>query len=135
MIKVTVFVGADIDRVWHAWVTPEHIMKWNAASEDWHTTYAEVDLKPGGQFLSTMAAKDGSMSFDFKGVFSRIIENNTIEYVIEDGRRVIIKFAVVDGGVRITETFDPEQTHSAELQQAGWQSILDNFASYVKSLY
>ena len=79
-ITVETNVAAPIETIWEAYTTPEHIKQWNAASDDWHTTFASVDLREGGTFSSRMEAKDGSMGFDFAGTYTKIIENKLIEY-------------------------------------------------------
>jgi uncharacterized protein YndB with AHSA1/START domain len=134
-MKVTIetTVAASIDDVWRAWTTPADIERWNAASDDWHTTAATVDLRPGGRFSSRMEAKDGSAGFDFAGTYTRVEPPRSIAYELEDGRRVEVEFAEEDGIVRVTETFDAESTHAAEQQRQGWQAILDRFARYVES--
>ncbi|KPK10466.1 MAG: hypothetical protein AMJ68_09095 [Acidithiobacillales bacterium SG8_45] len=132
-ITVDVTVKADIDAVWAAWVTPEDIEHWNAASDDWHTPRAEVDLREGGEFLFRMEAKDGSYGFDFRGMYQKIIPLRLIEYNMEDGRHVRIEFVPAADGVKVTETFDPEETNPVPMQKKGWQSILNNFAKYVES--
>ena len=53
---------------------------------------------------------------------------------MDDGRKVTIEFAQTPQGVEVIETFDPEQENTRELQQAGWQAILDNFKKYVESV-
>jgi len=133
-ITVTATVNSTIESVWIAWVTPEHIKNWNHASNDWHTTVAEVDLKVGGKFFSRMEAKDGSYGFDFTGIFSKVIDRQLIEYAMEDGRKVSITFKSSGGSTQVTETFDAEEENSIEVQQMGWQSILNNFAKYAESL-
>lgn len=132
-ITVAVIINSNIKNVWSAWVTPEDIIIWNTASDDWHTTSAQVDLQVGGEFSARMEAKDGSFGFDFKGVYQKIIKNQLIEYVLEDGRKVAVEFESTANGTKVTETFDPETENSIEMQKAGWQSILNNFASYVES--
>lgn len=132
-ITVEVIVKADIDAVWAAWVTPEDIERWNAASDDWHTPHAEVDLREGGEFLSRMEARDGSYGFDFRGVYEKIVPLQLIEYNMEDGRHVRIEFEATAEGVRVTEIFDPEETNPIAMQKKGWQSILNNFAKYSES--
>ena len=129
-ITVETTAPAPIDRVWHAYTTPEDICQWNAASPDWHTTQASVDLREGGAFSSRMEAKDGSMGFDFAGVYIRIVPQQCIEYRLED-RAVQVQFEPVAVGIRVRVSFDAESAHSAEQQRQGWQAILDNFASYV----
>lgn len=132
MITVQSTINASIDKVWEFWTLPEHITKWSFASPEWHTPYAENDLREGGKFKSTMAAKDGSMSFDFGGEYTLVEKNTTIEYVLEDGRKVEIDFAATPNGVEVTQRFDPETQNPEEMQRGGWQAIMDNFKSYVE---
>ena len=132
-ISVETLVKSDINAVWSAWTTPEDINQWNAASDDWHNPSSENDLRVGGRFSYRMEARDGSMGFDFEGTYTNIDENRLIEYEMDDGRLVSIGFRSESDGVRVTETFDAEDEHSAEQQRQGWQSILDNFARHVES--
>jgi uncharacterized protein YndB with AHSA1/START domain len=131
-ITVETTVAAPIDRVWSAYTTPADIVKWNAASDDWHTTSATVDLWPGGAFSSRMEAKDGSMGFDFAGTYRYIEEHETIAYTFGN-RTAEVSFEPAAGGVKVQVTFDPEETHSLEQQRQGWQAILDNFKRYVEA--
>lgn len=131
-ITVATTVAAPLDEVWRAWTTPADIIQWNAASEDWHTPRASVDLRPGGKFLSRMESKDGRMGFDFEGVFTRVEAHRLIEYAMSDSRKVLVTFADGPNGVSVTETFDSEPTHSLDQQRAGWQSILENFRRHVE---
>ena len=133
MITIKTAINASINKVWEFWTLPEHITKWSFASPDWHTPYAENDLREGGKFKSTMAAKDGSMSFDFEGEYTLVKTNVAIEYVMADGRKVEISFNKTPDGVEIIESFDPETVNPEEMQRGGWQAILDNFKSYVEN--
>ncbi|GIP47846.1 activator of HSP90 ATPase [Paenibacillus sp. J53TS2] len=132
--KVTVqaVIQAPVEKVWSDWTEPEHITKWNQASDDWHAPRAENDLRAGGTFLTRMEAKDGSMGFDFGGVYDEVKTHEFISYTLGDGRRVEITFAAEGQGTKVVETFDAESTHPVEFQQAGWQAILDNFKMYVE---
>lgn len=130
-ITVATHIDAPLPLVWVAYTTPEDIVAWNAASADWHTTRAEVDLRPGGRFCSRMEAKDGSFGFDFEGTYTRVETHRLIEYRLGD-RACLVQFDESAGGVRVTVTFDTEPTHSEEQQRTGWQAILDNFAKHVK---
>lgn len=132
-ITIEATIKAPIDKVWNYWTTPEHIMQWNNASDDWHTPHAVNDLRTGGSFLSTMAAKDGSFSFDFSGVYSDVAQHERIAYSMEDGRKVEVTFSSDGESTTVIETFDPETVNSAEMQKAGWQAILNNFKKYVES--
>lgn len=131
-ITVETSVAAPIDQVWRAYTTPADIVKWNAASDDWHTTRATVDLREGGAFSSRMEAKDGSMGFDFAGAYTKIVEHERIEYAFGD-RKAEVEFVAEAKGIVVRVAFDGEETHSVEQQQGGWQAILDNFARYVEA--
>jgi uncharacterized protein YndB with AHSA1/START domain len=134
MPKITVetTVAAPIEKVWAAYTTPNDIKQWNAASDDWHTTSATVDLRVGGAFSSRMEAKDGSMGFDFAGTYTQVEKNRLIEYAFGD-RLAQVTFDNTPQGVRVQVTFDSESTHSEEQQRAGWQAILHNFTRYVEA--
>jgi uncharacterized protein YndB with AHSA1/START domain len=132
-ISINTSIKSDLDTVWACWNYLADIKQWNAASDDWHTTDRSVDLRVGGKFTSRMVAKDGSMGFDFEGVYTKNIEKALIEFVMEDGRSISIEFAEVEGGVKVTETFDAEGEHIPEQERQGWQSILNNFAKHIES--
>lgn len=131
-ITVETKVAAPVDEVWRAYTTPADIVKWNAASADWHTPWATVDLREGGAFCSRMEAKDGSMGFDFAGTYTRIERNRLIAYAFGD-RKAEITFSPEANGVAVRITFDSEPTHSVEQQRSGWQAILDNFRAHVEA--
>jgi uncharacterized protein YndB with AHSA1/START domain len=132
-IKVTSTIKAPVSKVWTCWTAPEHIVKWNHASDDWHSPFAENDIRPGGKFLSRMEAKDGSFGFDFGGVYDQIKVNELIIYTMDDGRKVTITFATRGNDTEVAETFEAENTNPVEMQKGGWQAILDNFKKYVEA--
>ena len=131
-ISVSALVSAPLDVVWSAYITPEDIVQWNAASDDWRTTSSTVDLRPGGKFSSRMEAKDGSFGFDFEGTYTNVVEHALIEYDFGD-RQARVSFEKDQDGVRVTVEFDPETENSIDDQRAGWQAIIQNFANYVQS--
>lgn len=132
-ITIETLVNASLNQVWDAWNNPEDIKRWNSASDDWHTPHSTVDLREGGKFQARMEARDGSMGFDFEGIYTRVEPKKVIEYQMEDGREVQIEFIEDQGGVRVKETFDAESENSPEMQREGWQAILDNFGRYVEA--
>lgn len=132
-ITVEATINAPVEKVWKFWSDPEHIKQWCAASDDWHAPYAENDLRKDGKFKTTMAAKDGSFSFDFEGVYSKVEPNKAIEYAMSDGRKVKINFTAMGNSTKVTETFDPETENPIEMQRGGWQAILDNFKKHVEA--
>ncbi|MEQ1625071.1 MAG: SRPBCC domain-containing protein [Sediminibacterium sp.] len=132
-ITVEAIVDAPLKKVWECWTQPDHICQWNNASPDWHTPSATNDLQVGGEFHYLMAAKDGSFSFDFNGTYENILTESLIVYHIEGGRKVIINFKETGTGIQITETFEAEEVNSLDLQEMGWQSILNNFKQYTEA--
>ena len=130
-ITVEAVVHAPVARVWDAYTTPSDIVQWNAASDDWHTTAASVDLRVGGQFSSRMEAKDGSFGFDFAGTYTAIEPHQRIEYAFGD-RTARVDFLDDAGAVTVRVSFVPENEHPVEQQRAGWQAILDRFARHVE---
>jgi uncharacterized protein YndB with AHSA1/START domain len=133
-VKITVktSVNAPVEKVWEYWTEPKHITQWNNASDDWHTPVAENDLTVGGKFLTRMEAKDGSFGFDFGGIYDEVKLNEVISYTMGDGRKVTITFKSQGNETEVIETFDAETTNPIEMQQAGWQAILDNFKKYAE---
>lgn len=132
MITIKTTVNVPVEKVWKYWTEPEYIKKWNSASEDWHTPLAENDLRVGGKFLSRMEAKDGSFGFDFGGIYDEVELYKVIAYTLDDGRKVKINFIGREKVTEITETFEAENENSIEMQQSGWQSILDRFKKYAE---
>ena len=131
-ITIETLVRAPIDKVWRDYTSPEDIIQWNSASDDWHTTSSSVELRVGGIFSSRMEAKDGSFGFDFAGTYTKIIPNELIEYAFGD-RTASVQFMQTSDGVKVRITFVAETEHSVEEQEQGWQSILNKFASHVEA--
>lgn len=131
-ITVETLVNAPIAKVWSTYTTPADIMKWNAASDGWHTTSASVDLREGGAFSSRMEAKDGSFGFDFEGTYTKIIPHERIEYAFGD-RHAVVEFLAGEKGITVRVCFDAETTHSIDQQRDGWQAILNNFAKHAQA--
>lgn len=132
MIEVNVSIKGSIEQVWDAWTNPEHIVKWNFASPDWCCPKASVDLVVGGKFSYTMASKDGEHQFDFGGTYMAIKQFSKLDVMLEDERKLVVKFEENEGNVIVTEQFEPENMNEIELQRAGWQAILNEFKSYVE---
>lgn len=132
-ISIETEVRAPLTRVWDAWVTPEDITRWNFAVDDWWCPKAEIELEAGGHFRYRMEAKDESAGFDFEGEFTRITPYERIQFKLEDDRRVEVEFIETGDGVRVVESFEAEDEHSAEQQRQGWLNILHNFRKHVES--
>lgn len=132
-ITVSATVKAPAEKIWDLWTNPLHIIKWNTASEDWHTPRAENDLRVGGQFLSRMEAKDGSFGFDFIGTYDEVEPLKRIAYTMEDGRKAKTDFRENNGEVEIITVFDAETQNPIDMQRDGWQAILDSFKNYTEN--
>lgn len=132
LVTVSVLVNAPVETVWNNWTQPHHICKWNHASDDWHTTKAEVDLQIGGKFVARMESKDGKMGFDFGGTYTKIDKHQRMEYTLDDDRKVIVTFTTKENSTLVTEKFELENENTEELQIKGWKAILDNFKNYTE---
>lgn len=133
-ITVETSIVSDLDTVWKAWTEPEHITQWNFASDDWCCPKAQNQVVPNGAFSWRMEAKDGSMGFDFNGVYETVSPGKKLSYTLEDGRKTTVEFSENTGTVVVRETFETENTHTDEQQRAGWQAILENFKKHVESI-
>lgn len=131
-IKIEATIKAPVAVVWEKYTNPSDIVKWNTASDDWHTTKAENDLTVGGKFLSRMEAKDGSFGFDFGGVYTAIKPLELIEYKLGDERVATINFSKSENGTNVVVVFEAESQNPIEMQQFGWQAILNNFKKYTE---
>ncbi|UAY51515.1 SRPBCC family protein [Ferruginibacter albus] len=131
-ITIEATVNAPIEKVWKYWTEAEHVKNWNTASPDWHCPKAENDLRVGGNFSFTMAAKDGSFSFDFGGVYDEVKTNQKIAYTLGDGRKVDTIFTDNGNETKIVSTFEAENQNPVEMQKNGWQAILNNFKKYTE---
>ncbi len=133
LITIETEVNAPVEKAWNYWTSPEHIIKWNNASDDWHCPKAENNVRPGGKFSSTMAAKDGSVSFDFGGIHNEVVKHKTISSTMGDGRKMKVTFEEKNGNTLVTESFEAESENSLELQRGGWQAILNNFKKHTET--
>lgn len=131
-ITVSAQINAPIAKVWDYYTQPEHIVQWSHASDDWHTTSATNDVQVGGKFSSRMEAKDGSAGFDFGGIYTAVEQHKLLEYVMDDERTVSIGFAEGGDMTNVQVVFDAETENPIEMQQEGWQAILDNFKAHVE---
>jgi uncharacterized protein YndB with AHSA1/START domain len=133
LITVQATINAPIEMVWKNFTTPDDIVNWNSASEDWHTTKAENDLQIGGKFNYRMEAKDGSFGFDFWGIYDEVVHSKKLTSTLGDSRKLVIAFESLENSTKIVEVFEAENENPIELQQGGWQAILDNFKKHVEA--
>ena len=131
-ITVETTIAAPIEKIWQYWTTPQHIINWNFASDDWCAPAAVNDLRAGGKFSFRMEARDGSMGFDLEGIYTVVKTNETIEYILADGRNVKVSFLKNGDKYDVIETFEAEDTNPVELQKGGWQAILNSYKNYVE---
>ncbi len=133
-ITVSATVQAPLQTAWDAYTNPEHIVKWNFASDDWHCPSATQDLRVGGKFSSRMAAKDGSFAFDFEGEYTQVELHQSLAYRFGDRQAEVVFEEVAPDQTRLTVTFDPETENPEEMQRSGWQAIVNNYKKHTESL-
>ena len=133
VLKVSAEVEVPVEKAWELFNAPEHIVNWNAASPDWHSPRASNDLRTGGSFSYRMEARDGSVGFDFAGEYTEVVPMTSFAYRMEDGRTARVEFEPTELGTRVTTQFDAESSNPLEMQQAGWQAILNNFKTYAEN--
>jgi len=134
MITVQNTIEASIDKVWDFWTKPEHIKKWNIAIDDWYTQDVKNDLRVNGKFQYKMAKRDGSLSFDFEGIYTNNESLSLIEYKLDDDRTGQVRFEKIADEVKITETFEPTKQDSEKMQEEWCQTVIDNFKKYVERI-
>jgi uncharacterized protein YndB with AHSA1/START domain len=134
VLKVSAEVEVPLEKAWELFNAPEHIVNWNAASPDWHTPRASNDLRTGGSFSYRMEARDGSFGFDFAGEYTEVVPMTSFAYRMEDGRTAQVEFLPIQSGTRVITQFDAENSNPLEMQQNGWQAILDNFKRYAENI-
>ena len=135
LITISTVVHAPLELAWEAWTQPEHVTAWNFASDDWECPEATNDLRVGGSFATTMRAKDRSVEFVFGGEHTDVQTHQRIESLMGDGRYMVVEFEVVSGNeTKVTESFEPESENPKEMQQSGWQAILENYRKHTESL-
>lgn len=133
MLQIQTEIQASLQEVWNCFTQPAHIIHWNFASDDWHCPNASNDLRVDGKFSYTMASKDGQYTFDFLGTYKQVNPMEFINYLLADGREVQVRFELKEGNVLVTEEFEPESQNPLEMQQQGWQAILNNFKKYTET--
>jgi uncharacterized protein YndB with AHSA1/START domain len=131
-IEISTEVFVPVSTAWEFWCNPKHVMGWNFAADTWHCPRAENELEEGKQFNDELAARDGSITFDFIGTFDRIIPEELLQITLGDGRKMEVHFEATEQGCKVLERFEPESENSREMQEMGWQAILNNFKSYTE---
>jgi uncharacterized protein YndB with AHSA1/START domain len=129
-IVITAVAPAPIETTWARYTQPEHITQWNFASQDWCCPWATTDLRQGGKYVARMEAKDGSMGFDLEAIYTHIDPPTLLASTLTDGRKVEVRLDPEGPHTRVTIAFEAENQNSRELQEQGWQAILDQFVQY-----
>lgn len=131
-IQIEATIAAPTQKVWSYWTQPQHITKWNFASDDWQCPKAANDLKVGGKYSARMEAKDGSFGFEFEAIYDEVVDQKKITYTMGDGRQATTVFENLGDKTKVTTVFDAEKQNSEEMQRSGWQAILNNFKTYTE---
>ena len=131
-ITIQTTISTDKKRVWDYYTDPKHIVNWNFASDDWCCPSAENDLRVGGKYKARMEAKNKSVGFDLEATYDEVVKGEKFSFTMEDKRAVNVSFENLEGKTKVIVIFDAEKENSEEMQRNGWQSILNNFKSYVE---
>lgn len=131
-ITVQATINANTKKVWDYYTRPEHITKWNFASDDWQCPSATNDMRVGGKYSSRMEAKDGSWGFDFEAIYDEVVAHEKFTYTMTDGRKASTRFENQGNTTNVINAFDAESENPVDMQRDGWQAILDNFKKYVE---
>lgn len=131
-IHVSAIINANKSKVWDYYTEPKHITQWNFADPSWHCPEAKNDLKVGGAYFARMEAKDGSFGFDFEANYTEVTLGSSFTYTF-GGRNCSVELKEDNDATQITVTFDPETENPVEMQQQGWQAILNNFKHYTET--
>ena len=133
-ITVSVTVPTTATKAWHYYTEAEHVVNWNFASEEWHCPKAVNDLRVGGEFVITMAAKNGDMSFDMEGSYDKVEAPHRLAYTLTDKRKVQVEFSENGDGTKVDISFDPDESNPEDTQRSGWQAIAENYKAYVSRM-
>lgn len=134
MIRLENNVPAPVERVFDAFVTPDDLMQWHRASDDWTTPHAKTDPKVGGRFNIGFGDPSGQHSFDFTGEYTEVNRPNKLAYTIDDGRKVTIDLTDAgDGTTNVVWEFEPENEFPKDMQRDGWNAQLSNLVKYLGS--
>ena len=132
-ITVKIITQTPLQDCWNAYTLPEHITQWNFADPSWHCPNAQNDLRVGGTYLARMEAKDGSFGFNFEATYTDVQPMKSFNYTF-GGRNATIVFNTLPEGTEVVVSFDPENENPIELQKQGWQSILNQFKTYIENI-
>jgi uncharacterized protein YndB with AHSA1/START domain len=133
-IKIDAHIKASQEKVWEYYTNAKHIVHWNFATEDWSCPNANVELVGGGKYHARMEAKDGSFGFDFEAIIRDVQPFEKLSYTMFGDRKVEILLNKTEHGTYISLEFEAETENPIEMQQAGWQAILNNFKKYVETI-
>jgi uncharacterized protein YndB with AHSA1/START domain len=134
IISITALVHNDLKKSWESYTLPQHVIQWNFASDDWQCPSASNSLSVGGKYIARMEAKDGSFGFDFEAIYDEVIIEEKLAYTMPDGRKATITFEQIENNTRVEVSFNAEMENPIEMQQDGWQAILNNFKKYTETL-
>jgi uncharacterized protein YndB with AHSA1/START domain len=135
IITVSSILNVPVAQAWASYTEPQHIVHWNFAADTWHCPNASNELREGGMFDYRMEAKDGSFGFNLIGTHQKVVPLEQIDTLLGDGRSLQTVFeALSNTQTKVTQHFEAETQNPAEMQQAGWQAILENYKKHTESL-
>ena len=64
--------------------------------------------------------------------YDDVLTEELLMITLDYKRKMTVTFSSIGYVTEVVETFDDETENSIELQEVGWQAILDNFKRYVE---
>ncbi len=140
----------DVPRelVWKAWTEPQHLMQW-FCPKPWSVSHCEMDVRPGGKFLTVMRSPEGEDMPAEAGCFLEVVQNERLVWTdgLQPGYRpagkgfmtAIILLEETAIGTRYTaiakhkDATDVKQ-HEEMGFHDGWGTALDQLVAYAKTL-
>jgi uncharacterized protein YndB with AHSA1/START domain len=138
-VRIERIIDAPREEVFRAWTDPEELRRWWGPGE-YATQYAEVDLRPGGNYLLVLQAAEGD-AMHLTGTFHEVAPPERLVYSWRwirgwaDPAESIVTVEFEDLGERtrivlIHRGLDASP-HGPDSYRMGWESGLDKLATTV----
>jgi uncharacterized protein YndB with AHSA1/START domain len=138
-LRVERLLYATRDRVFDAWIAPEHLWKWYHFNDDWKIVAVESDPRSGGQFRVSWKAPDGKLWHElgeYREVVrpERIVMTCRFDFPDFDENETLLTVEFHDRGKQtllvILQEGYKDATHRDNHQQ-GWPGFLDQLAKHL----
>lgn len=137
--------------VWKAWTEPEHLKPW-FCPRPWSVSECEIDLRPGGKFMTVMRSPEGEDMPSEAGCYLEVVPERRLVWTAALGpgyrplrdselpfTAAILLEPAGEGGTRyvaiaIHRDELGRTQHEAMGFHEGWGTALDQLVEYVRGL-